>query len=120
MIQDRFKKSKNKARRAAINSGILFVVTCLFVGAILINGKLRRAYQDLTERGPVFDHYMQDRHARIYEALARDQAFITVPAFTQDYPRSIFFNDIRTDPRDWRNVCYAQQFGLQGIALGKR
>lgn len=103
-----------------LKTGALLLSVLLFIGAISINGKLRRAYQDLTQRAPVFDRYMQDRHAQIYEALERDQAYIKVPAFNRDYPRSIFFNDIRTDPRDWRNVCYAQQFGLQGIALERR
>ncbi len=119
-VQSKVKKSAKKTKRKMLKTGALLLSVLLFIGAISINGKLRRAYQDLTQRAPVFDRYMQDRHAQIYEALERDQVYIKVPAFNRDYPRSIFFNDIRTDPRDWRNVCYAQQFGLQGIALERR
>jgi len=114
------KASVRKSSYTGIKNWTLLFSALIFVGALSINGKLRRAYQDLTERAPAFKTYTQARHAKIYEALGREENFLTVPAFEQDYPRSIYFNDIRTDPRDWRNVCYAQQFGLQGIAMGKR
>jgi hypothetical protein len=59
------------------------------------------------------------RHALIDEAVAREQLSLVVPEYGGKYPRSIYFNDIRRDSRDWRNVCYADYFGLQEIGRSK-
>lgn len=98
---------------------LLFAASLLFVLAVLINGKFQRAQNDLWNLAKPFNEYIQNRHTLINNALASHQLFLTVPAFKQAYPRSIYFNDIRQDPRDWRNICYSEYFGLQGIALAQ-
>ncbi len=40
---------------------------------------------------------------------------LVVEDYQQEYPRTIFFNDIMHDPDHWRNVCYADYFGLEKI-----
>ena len=87
----------------------------LFISAILINSKFQRAVNDLTGPAITFQQYIQDRHQRIEKALQDQQEFLLVPVYRQEYPRSIFFNDIRSDYRDWRNKCYAEFFGLTAI-----
>ena len=59
---------------------------------------------------------MQNRLQLITNAIKNGQYYLTVPEFTGEYPRSIYYNDIRRDPRDWRNVCYADYYGLRGIS----
>ncbi len=95
----------------------LLMLVLVFMLSIGLSSKFKRALNDLWNRAETFEAYMLDRHARIYDALEKQQGFVSVPAYNQEYPRSIYFNDIRVDARDWRNVCYAQYFGLQGIAL---
>jgi hypothetical protein len=96
------------------------IISLLFIISILINSRFQQAQKDLWHRAPAFEEYMLGRHALIYEAIEQHRDFLTVPAYNQQFPRTIFFNDIRVDSRDWRNVCYAQYFGLQGIAQEAR
>lgn len=107
--------SKSSQFSHKTTSMFLLVVIC-FILAVMINGKFQQAQTDLWQRTEPFAVYMQNRHARIYDVLDRQESYLTVPAFGQPYPRSIYFNGIRSDFRDWRNVCYAEYFGLQGIA----
>jgi len=111
----------DKITKRIVSSSFLFLLLAiLFALAIAANSKFKRAQDDLWNRVEFFDDYMMDRHARIYDAIENQQTGLTVPAFNREFPRSIFFNDIRTDARDWRNVCYAEHFGLQGIAQERR
>ncbi|MDJ0832863.1 MAG: DUF6056 family protein [Gammaproteobacteria bacterium] len=96
-------------------SSLLILLTLLVIGAVLINSKFQRALDDLTGPAITFQQYMQDRHQRIDNAVQNQQEFLLVPVYRQEYPRSIFFNDIRSDYRDWRNKCYAEFFGLKAI-----
>lgn len=98
------------------STSILLVAVCCFILAILINSTFQRAQSDLWQRAQSFAAYMLNRHTHIYHALDQQQPYLTVPVFRQPFPRSIYFNDIRPDPRDWRNICYAEYFGLQAIA----
>ena len=50
-----------------------------------------------------------------YVAVASGRQSLVVPDYQREYPRSIYFNDIVHDARDWRNACYAAYFGLQRI-----
>lgn len=96
-----------------------WVLMILFIGSIAINSKFHRAQDDLWKKTQAFDLYMQDRHARIDQAKNQGGVYVVVPAFKQDFPYSIYFNDIRADYRDWRNMCYARYFRIQGIAQEK-
>jgi len=85
------------------------------LGAIGMNGRFMRAATDLLYRAEPYDEYMQERKLDIQQALAQRQMYLSVDEYRGEYPRSIYYNDIRPDPRDWRNVCYAQYYGLRGI-----
>ncbi len=95
---------------------IFWLTAILFSLAVAINSKFQRAQNDLWNRVQPFAQYMLERQTRITQALDKQQGYARVPVYKEDYPRSIYFNDIRTDSRDWRNVCYARYFGLQGIS----
>jgi hypothetical protein len=93
-----------------------FLITAVLFGlAVFTNGKFQRAQMDWRETAPAFDAYMQQRYAMIADALNHGQQTLSVPDFGREYPRSVYFNDILPMPTDWRNVCYAQYFGLQSI-----
>ncbi len=95
---------------------LLLVGALLFGTAILIHPQMQRAWQDLTARAGPYRDYMQDRLQRIEQARERGTYFLKLPGFSGEYPRSIYFNDIVPNARDWRNVCYAQYHGLQWLA----
>ena len=92
----------------------------LFLLAVLGNFKFQRAQQDLWQRAAPFNEYMQQRYTLMKQAVTYRHFSLLVPAFNQEYPRSIYFNDIVPDSRDWRNVCYADYFGLQVIGREKQ
>lgn len=87
----------------------------LMVLAVSINGRFQHAQMDLRYAAPVYDAYMQQRYALIDEARANGKRQLIVPGFDSQFPRSIYFNDIVPLSTDWRNVCYAQYFGLEKI-----
>lgn len=94
---------------------LLLALAILFAVSLLINGRLIRAWNDLTIHAGPFHGYLMERHDHIESALARGQQSVWLPAYPGELPRSIYFNDIRPDWRDWRNTCYAQYFGLQAV-----
>jgi len=102
-----------------------YIVTALSVGAILFiaavgtNSKFLRATNDLLYRAKPYHEYMLQRYTLIDKAVTRREFALAVPGFSEKYPRSIYFNDIRRDSRDWRNVCYADYFGLKEISRSR-
>jgi hypothetical protein len=105
--------------RQAHMSGRVVVVaiisSVLFIAAIATNGKFRRAAGDLMYRAGPYHAYILARYSLIDEAVLRNELFLTVPEYDGEYPRSIYYNDIRPYPADWRNVCYARYYGLSAI-----
>lgn len=94
---------------------ILFILTASYALSVFADFKFHRVLTDLNGRAESFDGYMQQRYKMIEQSIANGNLALQVPAFNKEYPRSIYFNDIVPDYRDWRNVCYAQYFGLQYI-----
>jgi hypothetical protein len=97
----------------------LLAVSVLFTLAVLGSDGYRLARSDLAGRARPWDVYMQQRYALIRDAVAGGRASLVVPDYDQEYPRTIYFNDIMYDSRDWRNVCYASYFGLDRIKRAK-
>ncbi len=98
------------------------VLTFFLLGAIIFslaifgNFKFQRVQGDLWYRAKPFHEYMLNRYSLINEAVSNQHLSLLIPAYNRDYPRSIYFNDIVPDSRDWRNICYADYFGLQLIS----
>jgi len=109
----------NNKKGSGIKTVVLSIGAILFVASIATNSKVLRAANDLIYRAEPYQEYMHERYSLIEDASAENNLTLTVPEYSGKYPRSIYFNDIRRDPRDWRNVCYAEYFGLQGISRRK-
>lgn len=107
-----YSKQNNIQTRAGL---VLLLLTLLFGIAVPVNSRFYQAWQDLTYRAKPFNKYMMQRLALIEKSIQQGVYYVNVPAPPADIPRSIYFNDIRSDWRDWRNVCYADYFGLKGI-----
>ncbi len=63
-----------------------------------------------------FDQQLLARYDQIKKS---DESEMSVPRLT-DTPNTIFFDDITSDPKDWRNTSYARFFGTQTIRLERQ
>ena len=93
----------------------VFVLTALFSLAALESNAYKRAKNDLFHLARPYHEYLNTRYEYIERALANGQLYLVVADYQQEYPRTIFFNDIMHNADHWRNVCYADYFGLEKI-----
>ena len=93
----------------------LLILSVLFSVAVVADNAFRLAKTDLLELARPYHAYLNQRYQKIEQALANERRFLVVEDYQQEYPRTIFFNDIMHDPDHWRNVCYADYFGLEKI-----
>jgi hypothetical protein len=100
----------------------LLILSALFSFAALESKAYKQAKTDLFELARPYHDYLNQRYEQIRQALANDQLYLVVADYQGEYPQTIFFNDIMHDPGHWRNVCYADYFGLEKIKreYGKR
>lgn len=86
----------------------------LALSAAFLNNNIKRAWGDLLSgRAALYDQESSHRHALIRATLAPD---VLVPALTAR-PYTLFFNDLTTDPANWRNTGCARFFRKHTIAL---
>jgi len=104
-------------RLYSASARVLAALCLLFVLSLVINGRLNRAWHDLNELAAPLHAHLMHRHGLIDAALARGEQAVLLPNYTGEFARSVYFNDIRADWRDWRSICYAQYFGLRAVQL---
>jgi len=97
----------------------LLLLTGLFTVAALESRAYQLAKTDLFHQARPYHEYLNQRYEIIEQAITNDQSYLVVPDFQQEYPRSIYFNDIMHNPDHWRNACYADYFGLEKIKRKK-
>jgi Family of unknown function (DUF6056) len=90
-------------------------------GALLVIGLLGspnifEAYKDVY-RGYRYDKELRERFdmLRTYQGDATKE--VTVPSISRP-PRTLFATDFVTDPRNIRNACASEYFGVKSITLG--
>lgn len=93
----------------------LLLLAGLFTAAVLGSQAYRLARTDLFQLARPYHEYLNARYQQIEQAKAAGQYYLAVADYRQALPRTIFFNDIMQNPDDWRNVCYADYFGLKKI-----
>jgi hypothetical protein len=94
---------------------VLLLLSSLFAAAVFESKAYQLAKNDLSHLAGPYHDYMKTRYRLIEQAKAKGQNYLTVADFLQEYPRSIYFNDIMQNPDHWRNGCYANYFGLDKI-----
>jgi hypothetical protein len=95
-----------------------FAVMLLALGftlAVLKSPGMQRTKYDLFHAARPWHVYMNQRYLQINQAVAEGRLYLAVPDYHLDYPRSLYFNDIMLNSRHWRNICYADYFGLEKI-----
>ena len=98
----------------------LLLLSGLFTVAVLESKAYKLAKNDLLYLARPYDEYLNQRYKQIEHAMANGQRYLLVPDYQQEYPRSIYFNDIMFNPNHWRNDCYADYFGLEKIRRIKK
>jgi len=100
----------------------VLALSVLFSFVALESKAYKQAKTDLFELARPYHDYLNKRYEQIGQALANEQLYLVVADYQGKYPQTIFFNDIMYDPGHWRNVCYADYFGLEKIKRehGKR
>jgi hypothetical protein len=98
----------------------LLLLTGLFTAAALNSHAYQLARTDLFHLARPYHDHLNVRYEIIEQAKANGQRYLAVPDYPQEYPRSIFFNDIMYNPNHWRNVCYADYFDLEKINRKKQ
>ncbi len=93
----------------------VLVLSVIFSFVALESKAYRQAKTDLFELAPPYHDYLNKRYAQIERALANEQLYLVVADYKGEYPQTIFFNDIMHDQGHWRNVCYADYFGLEKV-----
>ena len=93
----------------------LLLLTGMYTAAALQSKAYQLAKTDLFHLAQPYQDYLKKRYKLIEQAKAKGQPYLIVPDYRQALPRTIFFNDIMYKPDHWRNVCYADYFGLEKI-----
>jgi hypothetical protein len=93
----------------------VLVLSALFSFAAVESKAYKLAKTDLFQLARPYHDYLSKRYEQIEQALANERHYLVVADYQQEYPRTIFFNDIMHDPEHWRNVCYADYFGFEKI-----
>lgn len=93
----------------------LTLLSLLFTAVVLTSPGILRVKHDLFHAAGPWSDYMYQRYQRVHQALANGQHRLIVADYQQEYPRSVYFNDIMHDSRHWRNRCYAAYVGLEKI-----
>jgi len=98
---------------------VLLLLAGLFTAVVLESRAYQLARTDLFHLARPHHEYLNQRYKIINHATANGHRYLNVPDYQQEYPRSIYFNDIMLNPNHWRNVCYADYFGLEKIKRKK-
>ena len=93
----------------------VLALSALFSFAAVESKAYKLAKTDLFQLARPYHDYLSKRYEQIEQALANDRRYLVVADYQQEYPSTIFFNDIMHDPEHWRNVCYADYFGFEKI-----
>jgi hypothetical protein len=102
--------------RGTTTAVAVILLSVAFSIAAFESKSFQLAINDLLHLARPYHDYLEARYKMIAQAKAKGQAYLTVPDYHQQLPRSIYFNDIMHNPDHWRNVCYADYFGLEKIS----
>lgn len=109
-----------KQAESSIRSIVIILLSLAFTVTAIGGKSYQLALNDLLHHARPYHEYLNARYQQIEQAKANDAAYLVVPDYHRQLPRTIYFNDIMHNPEHWRNVCYADYFGLQKVSRGER
>jgi len=84
-----------------------WVLLAALVCILHSNGRVKRAYTDLLRNAPTYEREMTYRYQAIGKNLTADT--LVLPPLSR-IPATVFFRDIRTDPKWWLNGAETRYF----------
>jgi len=117
-VHYRGRENSNAGHTGRGSAAAVTVLSLVFVFAVLQHDALKLAKADMLQHAPPYDDYLNARYRTIEQALADNRRYLVVADYERVYPRMVYFNDIMRNPGHWRNVCYADYFGLEKIRRG--
>lgn len=108
--------SKIKNQTLPIPPSTLFFqgVSTALILILLTTGNIKMALKDLRSRD--FLAYHHELNAR-YDLISNSKADTLVVDSLHFFPRTIYMEDISSDPSNWKNAPYANYFGKKLIRL---
>jgi hypothetical protein len=83
----------------------------VFLISFFAIGNHRRALVDLTMNAKSYSDFLNNRYLQLKQQSGQD----VVVSKLEHRPITICFDDIESDPQDWKNQSYAKIFGLKSI-----
>lgn len=106
-------RSKNKNFISISKWARAFLLIIVFIRLVSENN-IKTAYFDLLSgKAYAYDKELKTRYAVIKN---NDSKILVVPELNNK-PKTIFFEEIKSDPRHWINQCYGAYFGKKEIKL---
>lgn len=90
----------------------------VFVVAIIFSSNMKALWIDLWS-GNIVRYHQSLNHRADSIRFEMDSGVqdISVPRLPETIPQSIFFSDIESDPRNYKNMCYAEYLGIHSIKI---
>jgi hypothetical protein len=117
-VHYRVRESSTAEQPGRGSAAAVTILSLVFAFAVVQHEALKQAKADLLQNAPRYDDYLNARYQTIEQALSDNRRYLVVADYEQAYPRTVYFNDIMRNPGHWRNVCYADYFGLDKIRRG--
>jgi hypothetical protein len=108
------KKIKNINVSIPSSPRLIGFVSVGLILIILTTGNVKNALKDLRSRD--FIAYDQELNAR-YEQIANTSSDTIIVDSLHFFPRTLYFDDLSSEPENWKNVPYAAYFGKRVIRL---
>ncbi len=112
---ERGRWSAIKLSGSTVRQVTAMLLSILLSFTMLQSNAVQQVETDLFHLARPYHEYLLERYRLIEQAKADGRLKLIVPAYQQELPDSLFFNDIMQNAKHWRNVCYADYFGLEKI-----
>jgi hypothetical protein len=98
-------------------AGVLLALAALLIFGTALgatNNNVKTAWRDLLSgEAARYDRQCAERHAMIRASSEQDLVLPELKA----RPKTLFFNDLKPDPTNWRNTCCARFFGKRSLTV---
>ncbi len=99
-----------------ISKSLMPIGQIIMIAGLIFTGNFLRGVKDLT-RAPAYKIQVKKRTKQIQHAIIHQAtSLITVSAY-KNIPKTITFDDIEVDPKNWKNQCCSNFYSLDSINI---
>jgi hypothetical protein len=107
--------TKSSARNDPGSVSLLWLAKAALLIGLVNSGNFHDAVRSLL-MAPRYVSEWNDRYNQVRMARQNNQRHLIV-APINTLPKTIFFEDLTSDPGDWRNLCFAEYMGLPAASV---